>query len=306
MPEAVSVSVVIPTYRRPGSLDRALRSLLAMTDIPPGAEVVVVDNDAAGGAAKTVSDLAANAPLPIRYVHEPAAGVANARNAGVLAARADLIAFLDDDETASPEWLARLLAAQARFQADAVFGPVVAAIPEGAGHRAYLQRFFSRIGPQASQPIDGYYGCGASLVRRAALPNPAQPFSAARNLIGGEDDLLFGEMKRRGARFAWAADAWVAEHPAPQRLTLGYALKRAFAFGQGPSSDAWASGPKGWPMAPVWMAWGAVQAIGYGAIAAVRWTRRADDRAEALDAAARGLGKLLWFPPFKIAFYGQV
>jgi glycosyltransferase involved in cell wall biosynthesis len=303
MPEAVSVSVVIPTFRRPESLDRALRSLLAMTHIPDGAEVVVVDNDAGASAARTVALLAKTAPLPIRYVHEPAAGVANARNAGVLAAQGELIAFLDDDETASPEWLAKLLEAQTRFQADVVFGPVVAAIPEGARHRDYLQRFFSRIGPETSQAIDGYYGCGASLVRRGALPDPAQPFSAARNLIGGEDDLLFGEMKRRGARFAWAVEAWVHEHPEPQRLSLGYALKRAFAFGQGPSSDAWAAGPKSWPMAPVWMAWGAVQAVAYGLLAAFR---PADGRAEALDRAARGLGKLLWFPPFKIAFYGQV
>ena len=303
MPEPVIVSVVIPTFRRPESLDRALRSLLAMRDIPPGVEVVVVDNDIGGSAARTVAILAKGAPLPIRYVHEPAAGVANARNAGVLAARGELIAFLDDDETASPEWLVRLVEAQARFQADAVFGPVVAAIPEGAPHRDYLQRFFSRTGPEASQVIDGYYGCGASLVRRGALPDPAQPFSAARNLIGGEDDLLFGEMKRHGARFAWAVDAWVHEHPETQRLTLGYALKRAFAFGQGPSSDAWAAGPRSWPMAPVWMAWGALQAVTYGLLAAVR---PAGDRAETLDRAARGLGKLLWFPPFKIAFYGQV
>jgi len=28
------------------------------------------------------------------------------------------------------------------------------------------------------------------------------------------------------------------------------------------------------------------------------------DAAPKLDKAARGLGKLLWFPPFKIAFYG--
>ena len=302
MPDAVTVSVVIPTFRRPESLDRALRSLLAMRGVPAGTEVVVVDNDAGASAARTVALAAKSASLPIRYVHEPAAGVANARNAGVRAAEGELIAFLDDDETASPDWLAHLLDTQARFAADAVFGPVVAAIPGDAPHRNYLQRFFSRTGPEASGIIDGYYGCGASLVRRGALPDPAEPFSAARNLIGGEDDLLFGAMKRRGARFAWAAEAWVHEHPAPQRLTLTYALKRAFAFGQGPSSDAWAAGPKSWPMAPVWMAWGAVQAVGYGLLAALR---AADDRAEALDRAARGLGKLLWFPPFKIAFYGQ-
>jgi succinoglycan biosynthesis protein ExoM len=303
----IRVSVVIPTFHRPDSLARALRSVLAQSPVPEGVEAVVVDNDSEGGAAAIVAAiaLAADSPFPLRYVAEPAAGVAYARNAGIRAARGDLIAFLDDDETASPSWLAGLLAAQAKFDADAVFGPVRAEAPAETPHRAYLQRFFSRVGPQVSQTIAGYYGCGCSLVRRAALPDPAQPFSASRNRIGGEDDLLFGEMKQRGARFAWAAEALVTEHPEPRRLTLRYALKRAFAFGQGPSSAAWAAGPVGWPMTPVWMAWGAVQAVAYGLLAALRWAVHSEGRAEALDHAARGLGKLLWFPPFKIAFYGE-
>ena len=60
----------------------------------------------------------------MHYVHEPAAGVANARNAGMTQATGGLIAFLDDDEEASPGWLAALIEAQRRFDADVVFGPV--------------------------------------------------------------------------------------------------------------------------------------------------------------------------------------
>ena len=306
MHEPVMISIVIPTFKRPAALARAVKSVLALAPFSDDVELVVVDNDAARSARSTVGELAVSAPILVRYVYEPAAGVANARNAGVRAARGDFIAFLDDDETASRYWLPRALSVQDRFGADVVFGPVIAEIPEGAPHRAYLQRFFSRQGPPKDQAIPGYYGCGGALVRKAALPDQNAPFSPERNLIGGEDDLLFGEMKRRGAKFAWAASAWVVEHPAPQRLTLRYALRRAFAYGQGPASDAWAAGPARWPMAPVWMAWGALQAIGYGAIAAARWALRKDGRAEALDGAAKGLGKLLWFPPFKIAFYGQV
>ena len=306
MPEPVRISIVIPTFRRPAALAKALGSVLALAPFADATEVVVVDNDADRTALATVRALSAGAPIAVRYVAEPAAGVANARNAGVRAADGDFIAFLDDDETASADWLPQALAVQRRFDADTVFGPVIAEIPEDAPHRAYLQRFFSRLGPDADQAIPGYYGCGGALVRKAALPDQTSPFSPERNLIGGEDDLLFGEMKRRGARFAWAATAAVIEHPAPQRLTLTYALRRAFAYGQGPASDAWAAGPKHWPMAPVWMARGAAQAVAFGALAALRWATRAEGRAEALDGAAKGLGKLLWFPPFKIAFYGQV
>ncbi len=74
-------------------------------------------------------------------------------------------------------------------------------------------------------------------MRRAALPS-AEPFSAERNEIGGEDDLLFQAMEARGARFAWAPGAFVWETPEPSRVTLAYTLKRAFAYGAGPCDES--------------------------------------------------------------------
>ena len=40
-------------------------------------------------------------------------------------------------------------------------------------------------------------------------------------------------------------------------------------------------------------------------LAVAKWLVFASDRAEALDRAARGLGKALWWGPFKIQFYGR-
>jgi succinoglycan biosynthesis protein ExoM len=54
----------------------------------------------------------------------------------------------------------------------------------------------------------------------------------------------------------------------------------------------------------LWMAWGLLQTTGYGAGAALLWLRHGRPQAASLDLAARGLGKALWFPPFKIPFYG--
>jgi succinoglycan biosynthesis protein ExoM len=182
--------------------------------------------------------------------------------------------------------------------------------PDIRVHRAYLERFFSRPGPGLSAPdepalIDGYWGCGNSLVRRAAMTDPLRPFNAARNHIGGEDDLLFGTMHRAGARFAWAPDAWVWEDPAPERLTLGYTLRRAFAYGQGPTVAALSCQPPQRLSAMRWMAMGAVQAAVFGMAAAAQWALGSADRAFTLDRAARGLGKLLYGEPFKLTFYGQ-
>jgi glycosyltransferase involved in cell wall biosynthesis len=231
--------------------------------------------------------------------------VAFARNAGVLAAEGELIAFLDDDEEAPPGWLAALLKVQADYDADAVFGPVRARAPaQVRRHRAYLEQFFSRLSRADAGPIARYYGCGDSLVRRAALPDPRAPFSDARNHTGGEDDLLFGQMKACGARFAWAPDAWVWEDPIPERLTLRYTLLRAFSYGQGPTSHCAAKDPPDRLGVAGWMAIGLVQALAFGGVAAISWLIGARGRAFALDRACRGLGKLLWWKPFKIKFYG--
>ena len=305
--EALSVSLAIATQRRPEGLATAVRSMFRQTGVDlPKLELVVVDNDAVPSAKPLVAALAAEAPFRVHYVHEPAAGVANARNAALAAASGDLIAFLDDDEEAAPGWLAALIDAQARFAADVVFGPVDARAPATVTrHREYLQRFFSREGPAAAGVIDHFYGCGDSLIRRAALPHPTQPFLAERNETGGEDDHLFGVMQRAGARFAWAPGALVYEDPIPARLNLKYALARAFAYGQGPTYGCATADPPDWRGVARFMTTGAVQVALFGPVAAFQWLRGAPHRAFALDRAVRGLGKVFFGGPFAMKFYGR-
>jgi hypothetical protein len=300
------ISIIIPTQRRPIGLERAIRSTFVQTGVDLDAcELVVADNDVEPSAAPLVEALEAQAPFPVVYVHEPRPGVANVRNAAMAVAKGELIASLDDDEEAPAGWLAALLASQVRFGADVVFGPVRGrAPPEIRRHKAYFERFFSRLGPHEAQVLDYYYGCGDSLVLRSALPDPVRPFSEVRNHIGGEDDLLFGAMKARGARFAWEPAAWVWEDPEPSRLSLGYTLPRAFSYGQGPSSACATKTPPDRLGVAYWMAQGLLQATVYGVLAGLKWALRRPDMADSLDRAVRGLGKTFWWGPFKLAFYG--
>jgi len=301
------VTVMIPTQRRLGGLAVAARSVFAQIGVDfADLELVIVDNDQTPSAQGAAAGLAIEAPFPVQYVHEPRPGVANARNAGMARAAGELIAFLDDDEEAPAGWLAALLAAQVRYQADVVFGPVKGRAPAGVvEHRDYLERFFSREGPAEAGVIDHYYGCGDSLLRRAALPDPVAPFAVERNAIGGEDDMLFGHMRAGGARFAWEPAAFVWEDPVPDRLTLDYTIPRAFAYGQGPSAHCAAAIPPDNLGVARWMVIGVAQAAVFGVVAGFKWLTRAGDRAEWLDRAARGLGKTLWWGPFKIQFYGR-
>jgi succinoglycan biosynthesis protein ExoM len=298
----VAVSLIVPTQRRPAGLATALASLVAQTGVDPATlELIVADNDAVPSAQGFVEGLAA--PFPVSYVHEPRPGVANVRNAALSEAKGQWIAFLDDDEEAPTTWLADLLSAQADLGIDVVFGPVRGRAPEGVRHRAYLEDFFSRHGPADTRRLDSWYGCGNSLIRRAALPHPTAPFDPARNASGGEDDLLFAQMAAAGATFGWAHKAFVWEDPVPARLTLAYALRRAFAYGQGPSEHCAAE--RNVPGIVRWMLAGLVQTALWTPVVAVKWALVAPDRAMPLDRLMRGLGKTFWFPPFSQTFYAR-
>lgn len=298
------VAVIVPTLRRPESLERALRSLFAQTGVADRvAAIVVVDNDPTGSAAATVDGLRGRSPWPVTYVHAPRPGVATARNAGLAATDAPLIAFLDDDEAATPGWLAALLKAQATTGADSVFGPITGRAPDAAPWlKPWLERFFGREGPAQTGLIAQPFGCGNSLmVRSTALPGPA-PFDAGTDQAGGEDDALFAALAARGGRFGWAADAWVEEFAPAHRATLNYALARAFAYGQGPSQTAAAE--RDWPGVARWMLIGAAQAAVWGAASAALTLVASPKRAEMYDRTARGVGKLFWMKGFEPHFYG--
>ncbi len=298
------VAIIVPTLRRPESLERALRSLFAQTGVADRVSaIVVVDNDPVGSAAATVGALLLQSPWPLTYVHAPRPGVATARNAGLAATDAPLIAFLDDDEAASPRWLAALLKGQAETGADAVFGPITGRAPDAEPWlKPWLERFFGREGPDQTRLIDHPFGCGNSLmVRSSALPGPA-PFDPGADQAGGEDDALFAALACRGGRFGWAADAWVEEFAPAHRATLNYALARAFAYGQGPSQTAAAA--RNWPGVARWMLIGAAQTAVWGAASAVLTVIASPTRAEMYDRTARGVGKLFWMKGFEPHFYG--
>jgi succinoglycan biosynthesis protein ExoM len=291
-----------PTLRRPQSLARALDSLAAQTARGLIAQVVVVDNDATPSAREAVDEAARRTGLPIVYVHEPQPGVATARNRALAEIAADHVAFLDDDEEAPPDWLERLFAVHQALVADVTFGPVrgvAAGAPEA--ERPYLDWFFSRIGPGETGLTDRGWGCGNSLMRRATALRGEAPFDVAGNEAGGEDDRLFLKLQAAGARFAWAADAWVWEHAPETRADARYALRRAFAYGQGPTRHALRQGRR--LAALRWIAVGAGQAAVFGAATVLAFLLRRPDRFFLADRTARGLGKMLWRTPTR--FYGR-
>lgn len=88
-------------------------------DLQPGLlEIIVVDNSPDQNAAARFAQRYATAPL--RYLREPIQGLSNARNIGAASARAAIVAYIDDDAIAAPQWARNILAGFDSFSLDRV------------------------------------------------------------------------------------------------------------------------------------------------------------------------------------------
>jgi glycosyltransferase involved in cell wall biosynthesis len=301
----MDVSIVIPTFRRPHSLRRALGSCSRQVRAP-NVELVVVDNCPDASAREIVRDVAANSPFPMRYEHEPRAGVASARNAGVAAAKGSLIAFLDDDNEAAPDWLASLVHAHSESGADAVFGSVIAELEGQPPPDAELYlTAFRRVLPEPPGPVRSRsvakLGTGNALFAARALG--CVPFNPSLNFLGGEDTALIKRFVSEKRRLFWAPDARVREYVPVERANLRFLLKRRFSAGQVRTATCVLSPAANPADALRWMAVGAIQ---FGVFSALAAAASVLDRSAAnrfLCEAAGGLGKVLWMSPFRVQRY---
>ena len=106
--------------------------------------VIVADNDETPSALDIVEATARDCSLSVTYLHAPGRNISGARNACLDAATAPLVAFIDDDEVASPEWLAALVGTLEISNADVVLGPVQAVyrqtVPAGYARAIFTQQ----------------------------------------------------------------------------------------------------------------------------------------------------------------------
>ena len=166
-----SITVIIPTRDRPDYLVEAVASVLEAASRVSGraqVEVLVVDNSSESSITDRSRRIASDAGAS--FLVSTPAGVSRARNAGIAAARGELIGFLDDDDAYDPRALELLLdALESHEHAAAVFGqqilcdatlqPVFGPVPDGPFPQGEALAF----------SMATIIGWNPVLVRRAAL-----------------------------------------------------------------------------------------------------------------------------------------
>ena len=243
------ISVVVCTYNRATKLPSSLEALSRQT-VGDRAEVIVVDD----GSTDTTAQVAR--AYDVRLLrHAGNRGLAAARNTGVQASRAPIVAFTDDDCVPDRHWLELLLRAYERPEVLAVGGTVR---PLQTGN--LLHRYIAAVNPLAPQEADlsrGYsipYRAWLYAKRNVRPQSPTGPrpvysipganLSARREVLGaiglfdpevrfgGEDEDLCTRLRQTfpdGALF-FTPEA-VVHHDYDRKV--GDTLRRSFAYGKG-------------------------------------------------------------------------
>jgi len=217
-----AATVVVCTRDRPVQLEACLDSLAVQT--ASNFEILVVDN----GASDVVSDLCR--ARGVACIREPIAGLTRARNLGARAARGHIVAYIDDDATAEPQWLDALT----REFSD----PGVAAV---AGHTCYMNAVPGSLSMSADEAADepgprprrafdrgnrewfalacfGGIGDGNTMAFRRHLLVDSVRFDErlgrGRLIDSGDEHVAFMSLMSDGYRVIHAPDA-IVRHPTP-------------------------------------------------------------------------------------------
>ena len=195
------LSVVVATCANAKSAIRCVEAIQAAAHGPY--EVIVVENRPAHSIVESALEERFGEDPRIRYVEERRPGLACARNAGLRAARGELVAFTDDDVIVDPSWLPAIRAAFATTaEVDCVTGlilpleletPTQLLLERFAGYaKGFVPRIYALGEPPPDQPLfpytAGYFGSGTNMAFR----------TAALRELGGFDPVLGTGTRARG------------------------------------------------------------------------------------------------------------
>ncbi len=222
-------SVVVPTYQRPLELAACLAAL-ARLDPPAGGFEVVIVNDGGIEPAARVRAMDTGSAGAFRFLGQPNAGPAAARNRGARAAAGSRLAFTDDDCEPEPAWL-RAFERALDAQPDALAGGVVInAVADSVFSEAsqilagFVAGWFDGVGGR-----ERFFTSNNIAVERAAF-HDAGGFATSFGTAAGEDREFCDRWSAQQRPSLAITDAVVRHAHA---LTLRSFLRQHFAYGRG-------------------------------------------------------------------------
>ena len=149
-----SIDIVIPTRNRGDMIRATLESLQQST--AQNFQVWVVDQSTNEQTAVVVKQIAAH-DSRFSLISTQSKGVNIARNIGILAGRAPIVALTDDDCIITKTWLETLLDDYEKNpQVDSIFGRVLPGVPDDAAGESTEQKRLQQVLPMARKDDPEY------------------------------------------------------------------------------------------------------------------------------------------------------
>ena len=208
-----------------------LNSLLAQRGVSPSEfEIIVADDDPDRSASKAVQDVARSARAPLHYVESAAQNISACRNRCLETAKANWIAFIDDDQIAEPDWLREMVSTAAKCKADAVQCYVRGIYPPETPDWVKLGGPYTcDYGPTGTLLHSG--AAGGILFRRDLPGSRELLFDIALGIMGGEDADFFSRYQALGGKIISCREAVANEVVPVERITPRYLRRKCRRHG---------------------------------------------------------------------------
>jgi GT2 family glycosyltransferase len=215
-----------------------LASVLRQTPCDQEYEIIVIDNAGeADPATAGVCRAKSEEGLTLRCVHHPVAGASGARNRGIAEARAEFVAFLDDDVILPDEWLKRALAIRKSPGVDVYGGPFVPYY-NSPRPRWFRDSYVSGTWGESARWLEGReYLFGMNIVWKKSILETLGGFSirfGPGTPYGyyGEETELQARARRKGVRI-WYDPTLVLDHYVhPDRMRVSWLLGSRWEHGK--------------------------------------------------------------------------
>ena len=239
----MNASIIVCTYNRADTL-RTTLSLLSRQTFSDGIlDIVVVDNNSSDNTKVVVDEVRANSSIEIFYVSEPEQGLSKARNTGIVAARGEVVIFIDDDAyPQKSDWAQRLVSAYADTTVGSAGGDAEPVWPP-QGRPPWLHdkllnylgivTFYHAVLTDLHYP-DYPYGVNVSYRKDIVAGTGGFSTKVGRvgtQLLSGEEIELCRRIEEQNYRVVYVPDAVVKHLMAPERLTQEWFINRAHSQG---------------------------------------------------------------------------
>ncbi len=181
------ISVIVPTYNRKSDLACCLNALENQGLSKVDYEVIVVDDGSNDGTSAFLKDFQSNTLLQFSFYIQHNSGPALARNLGIKHAKAELIAFTDDDCVPQEQWLKDLICAFPKDKSCAAIGGIVK-----RKNNSIISQYIDEYIPYKHIENKGivYILCTANAVFKKSVLTELKGFNPMFTWPGGEDSEL--------------------------------------------------------------------------------------------------------------------